>query len=589
MRPPSDHPLPPLEPLAVAPYPAAGEHFGSYVRRLAKANEMDSLYALISHLGLLTLSPTSAERTWSRLAEATGFEPGRLDALRMSHAGDGRNKLARIDDADFQYGFLDRVHLRSCAACLTEDGHLPNRFSIRQITACARHGLQLDDECVCGRARRIVEKTTVWACPACGAHPADARRKPATDAEMLVARLLSPDPNETAGDLPAALLAEPLSARAAVIERLGRLSVLERHDGPSTSHHNVGAKTPDRTDKGRRIRDDREVVTAAADLLMDWPNAYHDVLARLLDRHQDPKAVNALLRRFSSQAGHVALRSFVDHDRRIIRFAEDARLAALNTIVGYVPDKELVQRTSGHYERMPCEPSATVSEPRVDANFVSAFEFGTRLHVGDRLWIQSWFEAGFIGTVRHADGAVLVRRADFDALLIRVRDLPDGRGDDRDYASSVELNNRRGAIYRQRYMLEDVLSGAIRSRPAGNDAEGMRAKLLHRPDFERQRMLCKTAIQMIDDEFVRVPSYLPALWNRRIPTENAIAKLRDDGRLRTITESWGARLSVRDLVRIVQDDGDQRMFVTDPVELADIEHADWRTILADGLCAKSRR
>lgn len=586
MRPPSDHPLPPLEPLAVAPFPARGEHFGSYVRRLAKANEMGSLGALISHIGLVTLSPTSAERTWSRLAEATGFEAARLNPLRMSHSSTGRTKLAKIDGTDFQYSFLDRVHLRSCPACLTEDGHLPNRFSIRQITACAKHGLQLDDECVCGRARRIVDKGTIWKCPACEAHPSDRTRTAADHGEMLIAQLLSCDPGNLAGDIPAALMTEPLSARAAVVERLGRLSLLERRDEPSTSLHNASSKMPDSADKRRRLRDDREVVTAAATLLADWPNTYHALLVRLLDRHVNPKAKKALLRRFSSRAGRLALRSFVDHDRRIIQFADDARVSALNEIAGYVRDEELLQRRSGSYGKMAGEPAATVYELRVDAHFVPLAEFARRLQVGGRPRIEPWFEAGLIRTVRHADGTVLVRRADFDALLTRVGTLPEGDGNDQDYAPSVEINRVRGQVYRHRYLLEDVLSNTIRSRAAGNGAEGMKARLLHRRDFERQRLLCRTAIQIIDDEFVQLPSYLPSLWNRDMPNANAVARLREAGRLRGKPALWRDRLSVRDLVRIVQDDGDRRIFVTDPTKLASVERGEWRSIIVDSLFAK---
>lgn len=546
---------------------------------------MGSLYALISHLGLPTVSPTSAERTWSRLAEATGFEPGRLDALRMSHSNNGRTKLAKIDDVDFQYSFLDRVHLRSCPACLTEDGKLSNRFSIRQVTACAKHGLQLDDECVCGRARRIVDKGTIWECPACGTHPSDGTKTAAIHGETVIANLLSSDPGNLTGDVPAALLFEPLSARAAVVERLGRLSLLERRDEPSTSVHNASSKTPDSADKRRRIGDDREVVIAAAALLADWPNTYHALLARLLDRHVNPKAKKALLRRFSSKAGRVALLSFVDHDRRVIQFAEDVRLAALNEIAGYVRDEELLQRRSGSYGKMPCEPVATVYEPRLDANFVPLMEFGKRLQIGGRPRVEPWFEACLIGTVRHADGTVLVRRADFDTLLTRVATLPDGDGNDEHYASSVEINKARGFTYRHRYLLEDVLSGAIRSRPAGNGAEGMKARLLHRPDFERQRSLCKTATQIIDDQFVQLPSYLPELWNRPIPNADTIKKLREAGRLRGVPAPWRDRLSVRDLVRIVQEDGDRRIFVTDPTKLANAEREEWRTIIVDSLFA----
>ena len=580
-----------MPPLAVAPFPVVGEHFGSWIRRLASYNGFDTVGALTTHLGLITLSPVSSERTWARLEEASGIGRAQLDQLRMLSSSKKRHKLAMIDGNLHQYGFLDRVHLRSCPSCIAEDGHLPMRFAMRHVTACLRHGLRLDDACACGRPRRIFDRKSLWRCPACGLDAAEQPRTKADPHELLIAAVLLDPASCHYRTVPQALLDESRTAKAAVVERLGTLAQLERNDSPSGSCHNIGKRNVEAADRTRRLVNDREVVLAAVDVLSDWPDGYIALLRRLVDRHGNPDAATALLRRFSSRAGRLALRSFVDHDRRVVPFAEEARLAALRDAVGYVPDSELVMRPSGHFERMPCTPSANVSGPRNDAGFVSAFEFGTRLHVGDRFRINAWFEAELIGTVRHDDGAVLVRRTDFDHLLARVASLPNGNGDDADYLPSIILNNKRGAFYRQRFLLEDVMSGAIRSRAAEDGTEGMAGRRLHRLDLAWMRMLCKTALQVIADDFVGVPSYLTVLWGIPAPSRQAIKMLRDEGRVRTRTAKAIYRdlVSVRDLIGVVQEDGERRIYDIAAAKKEAISADDWRAIVVDDLCAGRRR
>lgn len=584
MHPPSDKPLPPMEPLAKAPFPAADEHFGSWIRRLAMANGLDTVGALVTRLGLITITPQSSDRAWLRLIEATGFDPVRLDPLRTRRLGIGRVQTVAFGPTHIQVGFLDHARLRSCPLCLAQDGHLPRRFSLRQATACTMHGVRLSDACSCGRERRIFDRKSLWGCPNCGIPTDRLPAEPADPRELVISRLLTFDSKMT--DLPFALSAEPLNSRAAVVERLGRLSLLERNDSPSPSRHNVTRRLPDGVPKNRTIQEDRETAMAAADLLENWPVRYHALLDRLVDRYADPEAATPILRRFSSSAGHVAVRNFVDHDGRSIAFAEEARLTYLRERLGHVPDEELQLRRSEHYANMPCIPRGPISTLRNEANFVSAFEFGNRLHVGDRFHIEAWFEAGLARTVRHTDGSVLFARDDFDALLARVQTLPNAKGDAADFQSSVTINNRRGAFYKQRYFLEDILSGRIRSRASDEGSEGMKSRLIHRLDFDRQRMLCKTAIQIIRDDFVGVASFVPVLWNVPIPRKRQLDGLMNEGRIRAVKGARGFRYSVRNLVDLIQHQTGRRLLSTDGESLVAVKYDDWRHILVeDSLCA----
>lgn len=565
--------------LAAVPFPKPEEHFGSYIRRLAIDNGMPSLYSLARQLGLNHLTPNSDEIAWQRLAAATGLEIKRLDALRMHSSGSGRNRLKLIEGANIPWAFLDRIHLRICPDCLAEDGYVSIRFAIRQVTACVKHQLRLVDECLCGRARRCFEPKSIWGCPHCGIHITEITRIPADPRELLIATLISPRSKLKNCDLPAGIRAAPISARAAVVERLGRLHRLEENDQPSRSHHNIAAKLPDGIDKKRRLEEDRQMVMAAADLLSDWPTSYHALLARLLDRHPDPKGAKALLRRFGSVAGRLAVRSFVDHDRRIIPFADKARMHFLQKNLGYVRSENLMTTASEQFARMPCAPIGETSALRIPANFVSGIEIGKRLHVGDSWHIESWFEAGLLPTVRHSDGSVLVRRKDFDSAMRRVARLPQGDGASEDYAASTALNNRRGSHYRQRYFYEDIFSGHIRSRSSNGDAEGMASRLLHRGDFEYQRMLCKTAMQIINDAYVGVLFFIPALWSLPSPSKHIRDVWCAEGRVRWIAGKTLPRLSVRDVVRVIQEDGERPIFDTDEAKLAALSTASWRSIV----------
>jgi hypothetical protein len=107
-----------MEPLARAPFPAADEHFGSWIRRLAMANGLDTVGALVTRLGLLTISPQSADRAWLRLIEATGFDPARLDPLRMRRDGQKKEQIVPFGPTHIQFSFLDHARLRSCPLCL---------------------------------------------------------------------------------------------------------------------------------------------------------------------------------------------------------------------------------------------------------------------------------------------------------------------------------------------------------------------------------------------------------------------------------------------------------------------------------------
>ena len=573
--------LPPPPLLGVTPFPAKDEHFGSYLRRLAIANGRHSLWAIVSDMGLNSLKPISPDAYWKRLIDATGLEAERLAPLRIPHSGNASGDTAIVAGITIQRGFLDRVHLRSCPACVEQDGLLLASFAIRQVTACARHGLAILDECPCGRRLKAYDRGALWNCPACGTEIADMPRVAAEPGEIVIAKAMLVPAELTKSQLPTALLDEQSTARAALIERLGTLSLLEREDAPATSLYNTDRRKPDKADNGRRLDADRRIVLAAAELLADWPKTYHATFARLMDRHTDPHAAVPLDRRFASRAGRLAVRPFVDHDSRTIDFADEARLAFLRGSIGYTFRKEAVMRPSTYYERMPTTPSAVVSIDRTDEHFVSAQEFAKRVHVGDPFHIEAWFEAALIGTVKHVDGSTLVLRQEFEALVSLLRDLPSGDGAEAGYDTSAKLNDRRGRFYRQRDLLEDVTRGRIRSRSAGNGKEGLHGRLLHQQDFERQRLLCKVAKQIITDEFIAVCSFVPKLWGCPAPGWRVINPPDKPSQVRWIEAKSTQRLAIRDMVALIQNTGERRIFDTGVDSLTGRSVSDWRKILVD--------
>lgn len=566
-----------MDPLLRAPFPKPGEHFGSWIRRLAAANDEHSLAALAKRLGLASVTPLSTDRAWRRLAEATGIEAERIEHLRLRTSDPGRHQTVSFGSTHVQTTFLDHAHLRSCPACLARDGWLPQRFSLRQTTACAEHGIRLEDACACGRKRRIFDRQGLWDCPACGAHPSRLSPEPADPREILISRLLEGQPVD---GMPGALADEPLSARAAVVERLGRLALLERDDAARPGRYNLKGLLPDGVPKNRTLQDDRETALAAADMLADWPANYHALLDRLTDRHPKPGAKDTLLRHFSSEAGRIAIRSFVDHDGRIVAFAEEARLDFLRDRIGWLPARKALLGNSNHFEAMPGTLHRTVDIFRNTANFVMALEFAQRLHVGDRSRIEAWFEAEIIRTVRHVDGSILLARSEFDELLARVNGLLEGDGEAVDYIAAAKLNNLCGSYYRQRFFFEDVLAGRIRTRSANDGSEGMRSRLLNRVDFERRRWLCKTATQIMRDEFTQIqdPSFVKALWGMATPARSVLAELGDKGTLRFVQSATSRRYAIRDVVDLVQRETGRILLLTDHA-VGDLKDGDWRSVL----------
>ena len=578
-------------PLARAPFPADGEHFGSWVRRLAADNGMRSLGPLAARLDLVKVTAQSGDRAWNRLIEATGLAAERLDPLRIRTDGSRRSPTTAFGQDRIQVSFLDHARLRSCPSCLARDGSLPVRFALRQAPACTEHGTALSDACACGRGRRIFDLGSFggriqrmsdygspWDCPGCGRAPSRLPVEPADPREILASRfVLGRDGAEA---LPPALLREPLGARAALVERLGRLAMLERDDTPRSSRYNIRSSLPDSVPKDRTIADDRASATAAGELLADWPAAYHALFERLLDRHPHAGAKDVLARHFSSEAGRLAIRAFVDHEGRPIAAAEEARLAFLRDRVGHVPASKNLLSASSHYGTMPGTPRGTTDLAQNKDNFVTAAEFAERVHVGDKGHIGAWFEAGAVRTVRHADGSVLLARSDLDELVARFAALPEGDGG-RDHVPAAVANNHRGALYRQRHFIEDVLSGRIRSRAADDGSEGMRSRLIDRADFERRRLLCRTAIQIIGDDFAKIQRrcVFRALWDKPIPTERTLARLADGGEVRWVPGASSRRYAVRDIVNIMQRETGVILFRTDVPE--GLAETDWPTILIE--------
>jgi len=578
MRRPFDELPPQPAPLSKVPFPARGEHLGSYVRRLAVANGATTLAELASWLRLPPEHITSAEGSWPAILRAADLPKERLAALELDDRGYDRRHLVRINGSDIGASQFDFMHLRSCSGCIREEGFLSKRFGIRSITACVRHRLRLTDGCACGAPRLVNGSGAPWACSRCGLPYSDLPQEPADARELLISSLLEATPGAETSTLPTGLNTETLSARAAVVERLGVSVVLERIE--AETGHPGDPRNVWIMQQGRRLSDDREIALAAATCLADWPAPYLEVLERLVDRHVSKAQATTLARRFASPAGRYAIRPFVDHRGREIAFAEEARNGYIRTTLGYVPHQRTVLSESSFYANLENTPSASTDGPLEVKTFVPAIEFASRMHVGADRHLAASFEAGLIGTVQHVDGHVLVRRTDFDALLERVKAIGEGGGCDDDYVPSLTASGKRGPFYRQREFYQDVFSGRIRSRDAGPQTEGMASRLIHIADFERRRLLCKTAIQLVDNQFTRRPSFVPQLWGREMPRRDLLRALGQAGGIDWRDSQHDApNFSMRGIVDLVQRESGQILFRTDPTVLDRMSSADWRSVL----------
>ncbi len=456
--------------LALAPYPKLGEHPGSYVRRVALDNGYDTIGDLLKRLGVGAEVDRFVGSRWQHIIDATGIDSARFDPLDLEPRTPGAPLMVDVDGASVPAGFIDRRFLRSCPACLMEDGFLQKRFAIRHVTACTRHSVTLSDECACGRKRLALDRTFLWRCPACGLDSTEMPAEPASPNQMLAAQLMDErSPIEDVDGVPDQLFLLAVSDRIAVVERLGAVVLAARYDEPVTRVGGI-VRTPVRSvSRSRRLHDDRAIVEAAMPLLLGWPVSYRTLLNDLLDRNPDGEGRSLLLSRFGTAAGRLALGKVIGAEGRTIDFVEAEKLAFLRDAIGYEPYWKTTPKPNKGF--------ATTEANRIAGRaerLVNGREFQRRLGYGKSETIAAWSRAGLIKATVHPNGAAQLSRSDLDDLLAWFTALPAIDRDDGDYVPfRSEVPRYSRGFYDREELLRDVFAKALRVGRLDDGSEGL--------------------------------------------------------------------------------------------------------------------
>lgn len=75
-------------------------------------------------------------------------------------------------------------------------------------------------------------------------------------------------------------------------------------------------------------------------------------------------------------------------------------------------------------------------------------------------------------------------------------------------------------------------------------------------------MLCRTATQIIRDDFVRVHAFVPSLWNIPLPRKPLLDAPMKEGRIHAIDDKWGRRYSVRNVIDFILAETGRTLFST---------------------------
>lgn len=308
------------EPWPFAPRPVIGEHVLGYVRRLCEANGMDTMRAFWATTGLSTLCPWSADSLWLQVQGLTGFCEEDINRLRWSRSGG----QISVKGLPIRQRLLDNIRLRHCPDCLSEGSTLRPTWSIFHVTACERHANQLEDTCGnCGAELRLMSKTTIWDCPVCGTDIRTHKGRPAREEALELAATVHAHFDPDTAQRPLICIdVLTLNQLLTLVDRLGTLASVNPDDDRPTSIDKTYYGIGDLKRSGG-LAAARDIVIAGVQVLREWPQAYHDLLANFMDRNLAPTQRNLLRRRFATKFGLLAIRPILDFDGTPIQFASN--------------------------------------------------------------------------------------------------------------------------------------------------------------------------------------------------------------------------------------------------------------------------
>lgn len=172
-----------MKPLLMRPIPHNDESAASLLIRVAEENGYRNVYKLFSCAGILINEPvllacTKNRLRYSHLIKALGlpYEYSLLPLERKSES----NKSARIFNSyPFPNECFHRKEELFCPHCLQEDSYLRNRWLIRPLSVCLRHGIFLLDQCAHCKLHPSLGRGSITMCNNCQNSLADIVGAPA--------------------------------------------------------------------------------------------------------------------------------------------------------------------------------------------------------------------------------------------------------------------------------------------------------------------------------------------------------------------------------------------------------------------------
>jgi ribosomal protein L37AE/L43A len=334
--------------LARVPLPAPGEHASGYLRRLADENGL-LLRDFRSLLALRTIAPRSLPDAWGRLAAGLGVPIETFDAMRWRPVEGAASKWLSFLGHEIHESFLHLASPQFCRLCLSSNNIVRSAWSLRHLTACHIHHIELSNACpCCDRTIRLTKSLSSWTCSQCGSDFRFGKTKPASldqlaISEWIETRLALADSTlPKASDIPLNPRTATLHEMLTTLLYLGMLSQNATSDRQArrvrACHLHLFADfhtSPDEIREQNRL---------ALELLSNWPTSFFGILEGLVDKYPSPPSAPPLLQRFGSEAGIFATRALKDRHGETLPFVTTARREFLQVRIGYRPRARVPKR-----------------------------------------------------------------------------------------------------------------------------------------------------------------------------------------------------------------------------------------------------
>ena len=404
--------------LARIPLPAPGEHAAGYLRRLADENGL-LLGDFRTLFGIRRISPRSQPEAWARLADGLGLPVSTFAPLVWRSVSPQATRWLSFLGHEIHDSFLHLTSTQLCRLCLTTSPIIRSAWSLRHLTACQIHKVQLSDACShCGKPISLTRSYFAWTCSRCGA---DFRQGPtilAAADELTIADLLE-------ARLSGAASAEPLPARhplepttsslhemLASLAYLGSLNQIAAADSVPRrvrSRHAPlllsATATPDQIRRDNRL---------ALELLQEWPAQYHALLDSLVDKQPAPPKASPLLQRFATTAGIFAVRPLRDRVGEALPAITSIRLEYLQARVGYRPRTRIPRKSS----------AAVAPGSKPGTNMMSQEAVRRELFGRSTVSLMPWIKAGVLTPNQMNNGGIGFSSDEVRTLTAFAENLP---------------------------------------------------------------------------------------------------------------------------------------------------------------------